>query len=88
MRDEVRLMVARPGRPLVHARFLDLADHLEPGDLLVVNDSATLPAALPALRADGEAVDLHLSTPDPANPSGGWWRCGATGAAPARGPRR
>jgi len=69
VRDEVRLMVAQQGRPLVHTRFLDLADHLDPGDLLVVNDSATLPAALPALRADGGAVDLHLSTPDPSNPS-------------------
>jgi S-adenosylmethionine:tRNA ribosyltransferase-isomerase len=66
VRDEVRLMVAQSGRPLVHTHFLDLADHLAPGDLLVVNDSATLPAALPALRADGGAVDLHLSTPDPA----------------------
>ena len=65
VRDEVRLMVAQPGRPLVHTRFLDLSTHLTPGDLLVVNDSATLPAALPALRADGGAVDLHLSTPDP-----------------------
>ncbi len=71
VRDEVRLMIAQEGRPLVHARFLDLADHLRPGDLLVVNDSATLPAALPARRADGEAVDLHLSTPDPTNP-GRW----------------
>lgn len=71
IRDEVRLLVARPGRPLVHTRFLDLATHLTPGDLLVVNDSATLPAALPALRADGGAVDLHLSTPDPTlDPSG------------------
>ena len=69
VRDEVRLMIARPGEDLVHTRFLDLADHLSPGDLLVVNDSATLPAALPALRADGGAVDLHLSTPDPSNPS-------------------
>jgi S-adenosylmethionine:tRNA ribosyltransferase-isomerase len=69
VRDEVRLLVAQDGQPLVHARFLDLADHLDPGDLLVVNDSATLPAALPALRADGGAVDLHLSTPDPTNPS-------------------
>jgi len=69
VRDEVRLMIARPGADLIHTRFLDLADHLSPGDLLVVNDSATLPAALPALRADGGAVDLHLSTPDPSNPS-------------------
>ena len=33
------------------------------GDLLIVNASATIPAALPARRADGTAVDLHLSTP-------------------------
>ena len=68
VRDEVRLMIAENDRALVHTHFLDLADHLAPGDLLVVNDSATLPAALPALRADGGAVDLHLSTPDPSNP--------------------
>jgi S-adenosylmethionine:tRNA ribosyltransferase-isomerase len=58
-------MVARSGRPLVHARFLDLPDHLRPGDLLVVNASATLPAALTAAREDGTRVDLHLSTPEP-----------------------
>ena len=53
VRDEVRLMVARPGRPLAHARFRDLPAHLRPGDLVVVNASATLPAALAATRADG-----------------------------------
>ena len=68
VRDEVRLMIASDGDELIHTDFLSLADHLDTGDLLVVNDSATLPAALPALRADGEAVDLHLSTPDPTNP--------------------
>ncbi len=31
----------------------------------MVNTSATIPAALPATRADGTAVDLHLSTPVP-----------------------
>ena len=48
-RDDVRLMVAsaHDGR-IVHARFRDLPEFLEPGDLLVVNTSATLPAALPA----------------------------------------
>lgn len=69
-RDEVRMLVARR-TGLVHARFLDLAGHLEPGDLLVVNASATLPAALPAVRPDGARVDLHLSTPEPSDP-GRW----------------
>ncbi|MDQ3677960.1 MAG: S-adenosylmethionine:tRNA ribosyltransferase-isomerase, partial [Actinomycetota bacterium] len=34
----------------------------------VVNASATLPAALPARRADGSALMLHLSTPHAADP--------------------
>jgi S-adenosylmethionine:tRNA ribosyltransferase-isomerase len=63
-RDDVRLMVAQ-GERLVHTDFLDLPNHLHAGDLLIVNASATLPAALPARRSDGSAVDLHLSTPDP-----------------------
>jgi S-adenosylmethionine:tRNA ribosyltransferase-isomerase len=65
-RDEVRMLVAhrRDGR-LEHARFRDLPDYLEEGDLLVVNTSATLPAALPAERSDGEMIELHLSTPVP-----------------------
>jgi S-adenosylmethionine:tRNA ribosyltransferase-isomerase len=64
-RDEVRLMVAGAGEPPVHARFIDLPRFLRRGDLLVVNESATLPAALSASRADGTPVTLHLSTPDP-----------------------
>jgi len=65
VRDGVRLMVARADRPLVHGRFSDLPRHLSPGDLLVVNASATLPASLSARTSDGTAVELHLSTPEP-----------------------
>ena len=65
-RDEVRLMVARAGAPLAHGRMTELPRFLRPGDLLVVNESATIPAAVEALRADGDRVQLHLSTPDPA----------------------
>jgi S-adenosylmethionine:tRNA ribosyltransferase-isomerase len=79
-RDEVRLMVARGGEPLVHARFLDLPRFLRAGDLLVVNESATLPAALKATRANGTRVDLHLSTPEPRGVAGG----AAAGARPER----
>lgn len=65
-RDEVRLLVSYRERDRVrHARFRDLPDVLHAGDLLVANDSATLPAALTAHRADGEMVVLHLSTPRP-----------------------
>ena len=64
VRDGVKLMVARPGAPLAHGRFRDLPAHLRAGDLLVVNESATLPAALPADGPDGP-LTLHLSTPEP-----------------------
>jgi S-adenosylmethionine:tRNA ribosyltransferase-isomerase len=65
-RDEVRMLVAdRASGRLADARVLDLPAVLAPGDLLVVNTSATLPAALPARRADGTEVDLHVSTPLP-----------------------
>ena len=64
LRDEVRLLVThRDGHRIIHRRFTDLPDLLAPRDLLVVNDSATLPAALAARRASGGApVALHLST--------------------------
>ena len=65
-RDDVRLLVSRPGAPPVHARFRDLPDILDPGDLLVINTSATLPASVDAVRPDGSIVELHLSTPLPA----------------------
>ena len=62
-RDEVRLLVShyRDDR-IEHARFSELPSFLQVGDLLVANDSATLPAALTAWRADGSALALHLST--------------------------
>jgi S-adenosylmethionine:tRNA ribosyltransferase-isomerase len=71
-RDAVRLMVAREGEPLAHARFGELPQHLRAGDLLVVNESATLPAALDARREDATRVELHLSTPEPAAGSACW----------------
>ncbi len=65
-RDAVRLMVAyRRDLRLVDAEFRDLARFLEPGDLLVINNSGTLPASLPASRGDGTELELHLSTPLP-----------------------
>jgi S-adenosylmethionine:tRNA ribosyltransferase-isomerase len=65
-RDGVRLMVAtRSDGKLVHARFNELPRFLRAGDLLVINTSAQIPAALPASRPDGTALELRLSTPLP-----------------------
>ncbi len=60
-RDEVRLLVARPDA-VTHTRFTHLAERLEPGDLLVVNTSATVAAELDATTAGGQARVLHLAT--------------------------
>jgi S-adenosylmethionine:tRNA ribosyltransferase-isomerase len=61
-RDEVRLLVAQP-QGIDHRQFRGLPGVLTPGDLVVVNTSGTLPARLVALRADGRAAPLHVSTP-------------------------
>ena len=66
-RDGVRLLVSRVGAAPVHARFVDLPRFLDPGDLLVINTSATLPAAVDAQGDDGRSLRVHLSTPLPAD---------------------
>jgi S-adenosylmethionine:tRNA ribosyltransferase-isomerase len=73
-RDEVKLMVASRGDgSLEHAQFRDIAQFLSPGDLLVINTSATLPAAVPARRSDGGSLELRFATAAPRLPDGRWW---------------
>jgi S-adenosylmethionine:tRNA ribosyltransferase-isomerase len=57
----------RDGDRVVHSRFRDLGNVLEAGDVLVINTSGTMNAALDAEREDGTALELHLSTHLPAN---------------------
>src|SRR5690348_11590929 len=57
-RDGVRLLVGDP-EGVHHHRFTDLPALLRPGDVLVVNTSGTLPAALPVR---GRPLALHFST--------------------------
>ena len=65
-RDGVRLLVSRRSTEEVgHRAFRELPGLLLPGDLLVVNDTGTLPAQVRAGR--GRAV--HFSTP---LPDGAW----------------
>lgn len=59
-RDDVRMLVAeRSTGRLTHSRAAELDRFLRAGDVLVVNTSPTLAAAVPA--ADGSVV-VHLST--------------------------
>jgi S-adenosylmethionine:tRNA ribosyltransferase-isomerase len=71
-RDESRLLVtSRSGGGEVDTVFADLCRFLDPGDVLVVNTSATLPAAVSAVisgtpRAPGDGLLLHVSSELPA----------------------
>jgi S-adenosylmethionine:tRNA ribosyltransferase-isomerase len=89
-RDGVRMLVARrsDGR-LEHRTFRDLPEALEPGDVLVLNVSATIPAAVPAQRSGGGGpVRVHFATRAPHLEDE--WRVveirSADGARPARLP--
>lgn len=70
-RDGVRLLVAEavPGAAeppevhLTHTRFRELGSHLRPGDLIVVNASQTIAAALDAVLDGDRPVVLHVATP-------------------------
>jgi S-adenosylmethionine:tRNA ribosyltransferase-isomerase len=73
-RDEVRLMVGSRGDgSIAHAKFRGLPGFLHAGDLLVINTSATLPAAVPARRDDGTCLELRFATSAPDLPDGRWW---------------
>lgn len=60
-RDGSRLLVLdRESGAMEHRHFYDIADYLNPGDCLVMNDSRVLPARLLGNRPTGGAVELLL----------------------------
>jgi S-adenosylmethionine:tRNA ribosyltransferase-isomerase len=62
-RDSVRMLVAyRSTGALVSSTFRNLPDYLEAGDLVVINTSGTIPAALEATTSDGTSLMVHLSS--------------------------
>ena len=64
-RDHVRLLaVDRATGAVGHHRFHQLPGLLEPGDLLVVNDSRTLPASLLGRTAGGAPLEVRLAARD------------------------
>lgn len=70
-RDGVRMLVGRRTAldiqhgVIEHRVAADLPEVLRPGDLLVVNNSGTLPAALAGMLPDGSPVALHVSSAVP-----------------------
>ncbi len=60
-RHSSRLMVLRRERQaLEHATFWNLSDYLNPGDLLVINETRVIPARLYAHKETGGRVELLL----------------------------
>ena len=71
-RDASRLMcLNRETGEVAHRTFSDLADLLNPGDCLVMNDSRVLPARLLGARETGGAVEVLLLR----DLGGGEWEC-------------
>ncbi len=68
-RDGVRMLVSRRASGEIgHHGFRDLPGLLLPGDLLVINTTATLPAQVRA-RGGGDGLAVHFSSP---RPDGSW----------------
>ena len=59
-RDASRLLHVRPDGSREHLRFLDLPQLLNPGDLLVFNDTRVLPARLHGEKETGARVEVLL----------------------------
>ena len=82
-RDDVRLLVIDPAAPegagLRETRTPELPELLVPGDLLVVNDAATLPASLCGTDEAGRPVEVRLIAA-----RGGWRTDAGSSPSPLR----
>ena len=62
-RDKVRLMVSdKKTDEITHTFFHSLDQHLNPGDVLVINTSGTLKAALETTPLNNRQIRVHFST--------------------------
>ncbi len=71
-RDRSRLLVVRPDGSRVATDFDQIGTFLDPGDLLVLNETRVIPARLFALlERTGREIEILLAHPLPA-PAGAW----------------
>jgi S-adenosylmethionine:tRNA ribosyltransferase-isomerase len=64
-RSNSRLMIVDPiEQTMVHRHFRDIVSYLQPGDVLILNNSKVLPARLYGIKADtGAKIELLLTRP-------------------------
>jgi S-adenosylmethionine:tRNA ribosyltransferase-isomerase len=61
-RDQARLLVLnKTTGTMSHSHFFNLLDFLQPGDLLIANNSKVIPARLTATKSTGGSVEVFLS---------------------------
>ena len=66
-----KLLVVDARGEIVHARRAALVDFLRPGDLVVANDAATLPASLTGRHVpSGRTIEVRLAGRDSLSPEG------------------
>jgi S-adenosylmethionine:tRNA ribosyltransferase-isomerase len=81
-RDASRLLVVPREGTFEHLVFRDLADRLQPGDLLVLNDTRVIPARLVGTKASGGRCELLLL--EPLDPTRARWRALGQSSKPLR----
>jgi S-adenosylmethionine:tRNA ribosyltransferase-isomerase len=70
-RDHARLLVIhRHSGQVDHRHFYEIVDYLRPGDVVVLNISRTVPAALPGVTSDGQEIEMRLSSHYSSNGNG------------------
>ncbi len=73
-RDSSRLLVLnRATGEVTHRQFSDVGDYLDPGDLLVANNSRVIPARLHGHKATGGSVEVFLLRQ--LDDDGSLWEC-------------
>jgi S-adenosylmethionine:tRNA ribosyltransferase-isomerase len=84
-RDASRLLVLdRKSGWTEHRTFADLPEYLQPGDVLIINDTRVMPARLFGVYDDGKSVEILLVRPAGAH----CWEAMVKPAKPARVGRR
>ena len=64
VRDRSKLLILRRDGPAEHKSFIDIADYLDSGDLLILNNTRVMPVRLLGSKPSGGRIDLILVRED------------------------